>query len=77
MVYQQALLIAGEKAPETATSFGVVLAQAGFAAGASIGGLTINLVGIAAIPVVAVIFVLGSAAIAISLRQVAHATTST
>ena len=70
VVYQQAILLTGSRAPETATSIGVLLAQTGFAAGATIGGLSINAFGIAAIPLVALVFVIGSIIIATTLRPV-------
>lgn len=68
VVYQQALLITGRRAPETATSVGVVLTQAGFAAGATIGGVAIETIGIASIPVVALVFVAAAVVIALTLR---------
>ncbi len=70
VVYQQAILLTGSRAPETATSIGVLLAQTGFAAGATIGGLSINAFGIATIPLVALVFVIGSIIIATTLRPV-------
>lgn len=60
VVYQQALLLTGHRAPESATSIGVLLAQAGFAAGSTVGGATIALSGVATIPIVAIAFVVGS-----------------
>ncbi|KQQ08754.1 MFS transporter [Rathayibacter sp. Leaf296] len=53
VVHQQALLLTGARAPETATSIGVLLAQGGFAAGATVGGITIDTIGIGALPIVA------------------------
>jgi predicted MFS family arabinose efflux permease len=70
VVYQQAILRTWSRAPEKATSIGVLLAQTGFAAGAAVGGLSINAVGIASLPLVALAFVLGSIVIAITLRPV-------
>ena len=70
VVYQQAILLTGARAPETATSIGVLLAQTGFAAGATIGGLSITAFGIATIPLVALVFVIGSIIIATTLRPV-------
>lgn len=70
VVYQQAILLTGAKAPESATSIGVVLAQAGFAAGAVVGGLTVTTLGIGAIPLVALVFVVGSITVALTLRGV-------
>jgi predicted MFS family arabinose efflux permease len=70
VIYQQAILLTGHRAPETATSIGVLLAQAGFAAGATVGGATINLLGVATIPIVALAFVAGSIIIATTLRRV-------
>jgi len=72
VIYQQAILLTGHRAPETATSIGVLLAQAGFAAGATVGGATINLLGVATIPVVALAFVAGSIILATTLRRVVH-----
>ena len=70
VVYQQAILLTGHKAPETATSIGVLLAQAGFAAGATVGGVTITLLGVGDHPLVALAFVVGSIIIATTLRPV-------
>jgi predicted MFS family arabinose efflux permease len=72
VIYQQVILLTGARAPESATSIGVLLAQAGFAAGASVGGGTIELLGVRAIPLVALAFVLGSIAIALTLRRTVH-----
>ena len=69
VVYQQVLLLTGARAPESATSIGVLLAQLGFAAGSSVGGGTIELIGIRALPVVALLFVLGSVLMALGLRS--------
>ena len=70
VIYQQTILLTGRKAPETATSIGVLLAQAGFAAGSTVGGATITFLGVAAIPLVALAFVIGSIIIATSLRRI-------
>jgi predicted MFS family arabinose efflux permease len=72
MIYQQTILLTGRKAPETATSIGVLLAQAGFAAGATVGGAAITLLGVAAIPLVALAFVIGSIIIATTLRRLVN-----
>lgn len=69
VVYQQTILLTGHRAPETATSIGVVLVQAGFAAGATVGGVALDLLGVATIPLVALVFTIGSIIIAISLRR--------
>jgi len=68
VVYQQGLLIVGARAPETATSVGVLLAQVGFAAGATVGGITIDVAGVQSIPVVALVFVAASLTLALTLR---------
>jgi predicted MFS family arabinose efflux permease len=74
VIYQQTILITGRRAPETATSIGVVLAQAGFAAGATVGGVALDNFGVGTVPLVALLFVLGSIVIATSLRHaVRHA----
>jgi predicted MFS family arabinose efflux permease len=70
VVYQQAILLTGARAPEKATSIGVLLAQAGFAAGAAVGGLSINTFGIAALPLIALAFVIASIVIATTVRPV-------
>ncbi|NQX13409.1 MFS transporter [Microbacteriaceae bacterium VKM Ac-2855] len=72
IVFQQAVLLTGARAPETATSISVLLIQFGFAAGATIGGLTIETIGFAALPFVALVFALGAIGIAVSLRRVLH-----
>ncbi|WAM19080.1 MFS transporter [Rhodococcus sp. JS3073] len=75
LIYQRAILITGRRAPETATSIGVLLAQGGFAAGAAIGGVTIEVLGVATIPVVALVFVLGTIVIATTLRPAIRSAT--
>ena len=72
VVYQQAILLTGRRAPETATSIGVLLAQAGFAVGATVGGVTLDSFGVATIPLVALAFVVGSIIIATPLRNTMH-----
>ena len=72
VVYQQAVLLTGRRAPETATSIGVLLAQAGFAVGATVGGVTLDSFGVATIPLVALAFVVGSIIIATPLRNTMH-----
>jgi predicted MFS family arabinose efflux permease len=69
VVYQQAILLTGRRAPETAASIGVLLAQAGFAASATVGGVTLDTLGVATIPLVASAFVVGSIVIATTLRN--------
>ncbi|MFJ4295668.1 MFS transporter [Curtobacterium sp. NPDC089689] len=69
VVYQQGLLVVGAKAPETATSIGVLLAQLGFAAGSTVGGITINLIGIRAVPGVAMVFVAASILLTLLLKR--------
>ena len=73
VIYQQAILLTGRRAPETATSIGVLLAQTGFAAGSTVGGATITVLGVAAIPLVALAFVIGSLVIATTLRPLIRA----
>lgn len=69
LIAQQTILLLGRRAPETSMSIGILLAQVGFALGATIGGLVITYFGITTIPVVAVVFVLGAIALALSLRS--------
>jgi predicted MFS family arabinose efflux permease len=69
LIAQQTILLLGRRAPETSMSIGILLAQVGFALGATIGGLAITYFGITTIPLVAVIFVLGAVALALSLRS--------
>lgn len=57
------------RSPQTATSIGVLLAQAGFAAGATVGGVTLDSFGVATIPLVGLAFVVGSIIIATTLRN--------
>ncbi len=61
LAYQQSLLHVGHRAPETVTSIGVVLCQAGMAAGAALGGIVVAAAGVTAIPM------LGVAAVAAAL----------
>jgi predicted MFS family arabinose efflux permease len=69
VIYQQAILLTGRKAPETATSIGVLLAQAGFAA----GGATITILGVNTIPLIALAFVITSLIIATTLQPLIKA----
>jgi predicted MFS family arabinose efflux permease len=69
LIAQQTILLLGRRAPETSMSIGILLAQVGFALGATIGGFAITFFGITTIPLVAVIFVLGAVALALSLRS--------
>lgn len=69
LIAQQTILLLGRRAPETSMSIGILLAQAGFALGATIGGLAVTYLGITTIPFVAIIFVLGAVAVALSLRS--------
>ncbi|MBG6218423.1 putative MFS family arabinose efflux permease [Arthrobacter sp. CAN_A6] len=73
VAYQQSILLTGRRAPEMATSIGVLLAQAGFATGSTVGGITLDFLGVAAIPLVALVFVAGSIIIATTLRPIIHA----
>ncbi|MFW6186457.1 MAG: MFS transporter [Actinomycetota bacterium] len=68
MVYQQALLQVGQKAPETATSIGVLLSQIGFAIGATLGGVVVETLGVTALPIVAATVALATIALATTLR---------
>jgi predicted MFS family arabinose efflux permease len=56
LLYQQAVLATGRRAPETVTSISVVLSQLGIALGATVGGLTVELFGVAALPLVGLVF---------------------
>jgi predicted MFS family arabinose efflux permease len=69
LVAQQTILLLGRRAPETSMSIGILLAQVGFALGATIGGLAVTYLSITTIPLVAIVFVLGAVAVAISLRS--------
>ena len=73
MVYQQAVLQVGHKAQETATSIGVLLAQMGFAVGATLGGIAVETIGINMLPLIASIFVLVTVVLAATLRSTIHA----
>ncbi len=48
----------------------MLLAQAGFALGATIGGIIIDVLGIATIPLIALAFVIVSVVLAVTLRRV-------
>lgn len=72
LISQQTLLLLGRRAPETAMSVGILLAQLGFALGATVGGLVVSYLGLDLIPVVAVVFVLAAVITAVSLRGVVH-----
>lgn len=69
-ISQKALLLLGRKAPETATSIGILLAQFGFALGATVGGFVVSSIGLGFIPLVASAFVVAAVVVAASLRGV-------
>lgn len=52
LVYQDALLLAGHRAPEAAMSIGVVLTQGGMAVGAALGGVVVGSIGVALTPLI-------------------------
>lgn len=69
LIAQQTILLLGRRAPETAMSIGILLAQLGFALGATIGGLTVSHLSVARVPLVAVVFVIGAIVLSASLRS--------
>lgn len=70
LIAQQTILLLGRRAPETAMSVGILLAQLGFAVGATVGGLVVSYLGLAVVPVVGAIIAAGAIGLAFSLRTV-------
>jgi predicted MFS family arabinose efflux permease len=66
---QQVVLIAGHEAPDTVTSVAVVAIQLGIALGAAVGGLTVETLGVAWIPLTGAIFAAASMALRIGMRS--------
>ncbi|RFC77529.1 MFS transporter [Streptomyces sp. AcE210] len=57
LLYQQAVLVTGRRAPETVTSISVLVSQLGIALGASAGGVTVSTLGLGTLPVIGLVFV--------------------
>ncbi|WP_026927374.1 MFS transporter [Granulicoccus phenolivorans] len=70
MVWQQALLLVGFRSPEQSMGIGVVLSQAGMAAGSALGGLVLSHAGVAATPLVGAIVTVAGLALLIGIRPV-------
>lgn len=66
---QQVILVVGHEAPDTVTSVSVVVIQLGIAAGAALGGITVDTLGVAWVPLTGAIFAAASAALLIGLRS--------
>jgi predicted MFS family arabinose efflux permease len=66
---QQAVLVAGQRAPETVTSISVLVMQFGIALGATVGGVAVSTWGVAATPVAGLVFVAASAALLAGMRS--------
>lgn len=56
LLYQQAVLATGRRAPETVTSISVVLSQLGIALGATAGGIGVEVFGVRWLPLIGLIF---------------------
>jgi predicted MFS family arabinose efflux permease len=65
---QQVVLIVGHEAPDTVTSVSVVAIQLGIALGAALGGLTVEALGVAWVPLTGAIFAAASVALRMGLR---------
>lgn len=70
---QQAVLVAGQRAPETVTSISVLVMQFGIALGATVGGVAVSTWGVAATPVTGLVFVTASAALLVRMRPALRA----
>ncbi|MEU5655107.1 MFS transporter [Streptomyces sp. NPDC047737] len=68
LLYQQAVLVTGHRAPETVTSISVLVSQLGIALGASAGGLTVSSLGLGALPVIGLVFVAAALVLLPGLR---------
>ncbi|WP_284981663.1 MFS transporter [Arthrobacter sp. efr-133-TYG-118] len=66
---QQVVLVVGHEAPDTVTSLSVVAIQLGIALGAALGGLTVEALGVAWIPVTGATFAAVSVALRMRLRR--------
>lgn len=56
LLYQQAVLATGRRAPETVTSISVVLSQLGIALGATAGGIGVEVFGVQWLPLIGLVF---------------------
>lgn len=70
LVWQQTLLLVGFRSPEKSMSIGVVLTQAGMAAGAVLGGVVLDWFGVLATPVFGAIITVATLAVLIGIRPV-------
>lgn len=65
---QQAVLVAGRRAPEMVTSISVLVTQFGIALGATVGGVAVSTWGVAATQVAGLVFVAASAVLLVGMR---------
>lgn len=70
MVWQQTLLLVGFRSPEKSMGIGVVLTQAGMAAGSALGGLVLGQFGVLATPLVGALVTLATLVLLIGIRPV-------
>ncbi|MHA2788139.1 MFS transporter [Corynebacterium sp. S7] len=70
MVWQQTLLLVGFRSPEKSMSIGVVLSQAGMAAGSALGSVVLTQAGVLALPLVGAIISIAALALLIGIRPV-------
>ncbi|MFC9838444.1 MFS transporter [Rhodococcus sp. NPDC127530] len=72
MLYQQAVLATGRRAPETVTSISVVLSQLGIALGATVGGIGVEAFGVQWLPLIGLAFAAGALLLLPGLRRNLH-----
>lgn len=65
---QQAVLVAGQRAPETVTSVSVLVMQFGIALGATVGGVAVAAWSVSATPLTGLVFVAASAVLLVGMR---------
>lgn len=70
LVWQQTLLLVGFRSPEKSMGIGVVLTQAGMAAGSVLGGLVLGQFGVTATFLVGAVVTFATLALLISIRPI-------
>ncbi|WP_262107410.1 MFS transporter [Arthrobacter sp. Marseille-P9274] len=70
MVWQQTLLLVGFRSPEKSMGIGVVLTQAGMAAGSALGGIVLDRFGVMATPLAGAVITVAALALLIGISPI-------
>ncbi|WP_156896126.1 hypothetical protein [Dietzia timorensis] len=70
LAWQQTLLLVGHRSPEMSMGIGVVLTQAGMAAGAALGGIVLGQFGVLATPLVGALIAVATLALLIGIKPI-------